>query len=255
MTTNVEHLKDSYFQWLRQKTVLRNLDGAVEITTPMVDRYNDYLQIYVVPKNGKFKLTDDGYIINELVLSGCDVFSSEKRKNILETILNGHGVKRKDSELFVETTEKTFPQKKHSLLQAMLSINDMFMVTQENVTSMFLEDVEDFLTINNIRFTENVAFVGKSGFNHHFDFVIPHFKKQPERIIKAINNPTRNNSESLLFAWDDTIDTRKSNTILYAFLNDSNQSVNNNVLAALEEYNVTPVRWSQRSEYIKVLSA
>lgn len=88
MATNIENLKDSYFQWLKQKTVLKNLDGSVEITTPMIDRYNDYMQIYVVPENGQFKITDDSYIINELVLSGCDVFPSKKRENILKTILN-----------------------------------------------------------------------------------------------------------------------------------------------------------------------
>src|SRR5699024_805606 len=102
------------------------------------------------------------------------------------------------------------------LLQAMLSINDMFMITNQNVISLFLEDVENFLTKNEIRYTENISFAGKSGFNHNFDFVIPHFKKQPERIIKAINNPTRDNSQSLLFAWDDTLVTRKSDAVLYA---------------------------------------
>jgi hypothetical protein len=61
------------------------------------------------------------------------------------------------------------------LLQAMLSVNDMFMTTRESVTSIFLKNIEDSLYRGKVQFTENVT--GKSGFNHKFDFVVPRFKR------------------------------------------------------------------------------
>ena len=179
------------------------------------------MQIYVIPDGDTLTLSDDGYIIDELQMSGCDVFSSNRRKEILDSILNKFGVKRENEELFVKATLKDFPQKKHFLLQAMLSVNDMFMTTRDNVTSIFIEEVETFLYQHDIRFTDNISFVGKSGFTHNFDFVIPKYKNTPDRVIKAINNPTREKAESLLFSWDDTKENRKSETILYAFLNDT----------------------------------
>lgn len=76
----VEQLSDSYVNWLKQKITFKELDNAVEITTPFMDRHNDYLQIYVQQKGTKLIVSDAGYILTDLKLSGCDVFSSPKRK-------------------------------------------------------------------------------------------------------------------------------------------------------------------------------
>ena len=48
-------------------------------------------------------------------------------------------------------------------MQAILFINDMFMLARNNTGSIFVEDVGEFLTANNIRATANVAFYGNSG--------------------------------------------------------------------------------------------
>ena len=58
---------------------------------------------------------------------------------------------------------KLFDSFKNRLLQAILFINDMFMLARNNTGSIFVEDVGEFLTANNIRATANVAFYGNSG--------------------------------------------------------------------------------------------
>ena len=45
---------------MKDKTVLRQIKDWVEITTPYLDRHNDYLQIYVKRDNSGFILTADG---------------------------------------------------------------------------------------------------------------------------------------------------------------------------------------------------
>lgn len=45
---------------------------------------------------------------------------------------------------------------------------------------------------NDIRYNDDVSFIGKSGFTHNFDFTIPHYKNISQRIIKVVNNPNRN---------------------------------------------------------------
>lgn len=65
MDPGMEEIKSLIFQyteWLRSKTALRQVDDWVEITTPYLDRHNDYLQIYAQKQNGSYILTDDGYI-------------------------------------------------------------------------------------------------------------------------------------------------------------------------------------------------
>jgi hypothetical protein len=51
----------TYAQWVRDKSILREVnDQYVEITTPYLDRHNDYTQIYVRKDDGGFVLTDGG---------------------------------------------------------------------------------------------------------------------------------------------------------------------------------------------------
>ncbi|MFD0712176.1 DUF1829 domain-containing protein [Paenibacillus sp. GCM10027626] len=252
----VEQLSDSYVNWLKQKITLKELGDAVEITTPFMDRHNDYLQIYVQQKTpNKLTLSDAGYILTDLKLSGCDVFSSPKRRNILQTILNGYGVKvSTKEELFVETTIEAFPQKKHMLIQSMMTVNDMFMTSRENVQSIFLEEVDHFLLDNDIRYVENVNFTGKSGFPHTFHFAIPRSKQHPERILHALNNPTKHNSENLLFAWTETKENRRPDSKLFAVLNDSEKSIRPGIINALHEYDVQPILWSKRNQFINQLT-
>lgn len=249
-----EDFIDSYINWLRSKIYFKEINGFYEISTPFLDRHNDHLQIYVKQQGEKILLSDDGYIVNDLLLSGCDL-SSDRRQTVLQTILNGFGVKLDDDALTIESRLEDFPQKKHALLQAMLSVNDMFMLSQPRVAGVFLEDVEKFLDSNEIRYTPNVQFVGKSGFSHVYDFVIPSSKKKPERLVKAINNPTREKAQAILFAWNDTRNVRKRECSMYIFINDSDKSIRIDVLSAFSEYEVKPILWTKRHQYIEDLTA
>jgi hypothetical protein len=43
-------LKKSYIDWINKRLDYKDLkEGAIEITTPFLDRHNDMLQIYAVP--------------------------------------------------------------------------------------------------------------------------------------------------------------------------------------------------------------
>lgn len=75
MVYEIEELLEKYLRWLKDKTILREIEDTVEITTPYLDRHNDFLQIYVKRDQGGFIITDDGYIINDLKLSGCELDS------------------------------------------------------------------------------------------------------------------------------------------------------------------------------------
>ena len=98
-----------------------------EITTPYLDRHNDYIQIYAAKQNGEFVLHDDGYTLSDLEFSGCKV-ELPRRKELLAITLNGFGVEFFDGLLKVRARSDNFPQRKHALVQAILAVNDMFYV-------------------------------------------------------------------------------------------------------------------------------
>ena len=254
MITDCELLVSNYVDWLRRKITIEDLNGVYEITTPFLDRHNDHLQIYVKGSDDGLILTDDGHTITDLKLSGCG-FTTEKRRRILYSVLNGFGVQLDGDEIFTNARPSNFPQRKHNLIQAMLSINDLFVLASPTVASIFKEDVERYLQLNEIRFTPSVNFTGRSGFTHFFDFVIPASRAKPERILRAINRPNRQNITSLIFSWDDTKGIREIDSTAYGVLNDMDHSVNPDLRGALRQYGIKDLLWSQRDKYIDELAA
>ena len=115
--------------------------------------------------------------------------------------------------------------------------------------------MERFLSLHDIRFTKGINFIGKSGFNHHFDFIIPLSKKEPERILRAINNPTKNNVSAMLFSWDDTRKVRSENSVAIAVLNDQDKEITPDTIHALKAYDIEPLVWSKRDKYVEKLAA
>jgi hypothetical protein len=254
MIEEIGRLLENYAAWLKDKTSLRQLNDWVEITTPYLDRHNDYLQIYVHRENAGFMLSDDGYILEDLVSSGC-ALESPKRRKLLETTLNGFGVRQNDSALEVRATADNFARRKHDLIQAMLAVNDMFYLASPVVASLFFEDITAWLDLHEIRYTQKVKFTGKTGFDHLFDFVIPKSKAQPERVLQAVNNPNKDAAMKLVFAWEDTKGVRPEMARSYAVLNDSDRHVATEIVDALGNYGVIPVLWSNREQARSELSA
>jgi len=254
MIDEIQALLDKYAAWLRDKTTLRQIKDWIEITTPYLDRHNDYLQIYAKRHNGSYLLTDDGFIITDLNQSGCKL-DSVKRQALLKMTLNGFGVQLNEGRLEISASQDNFALKKHNLIQAMLSVNDLFYLAVPMVASLFYEDVVEWLDLHEIRYTPKIKFTGKSGYDHLFDFVIPKSRTRPERIIQTINRPNRDTAQAVTFSWIDTKDVRPPDSRAYALLNDADHTISAAVLDALQNYDVSPVLWSRRENVRQELAA
>lgn len=256
MIADVQSLLDRYWMWLRDETILRQIGEWVEITTPYLDRHNDCLQIYAKRDDGGFVLTDDGYTVADLEQSGC-MIDSPRRQALFTMTLNGFGVQISETTkaLEVRASAENFALQKHNLVQAMLTVNDLFYLSSSTVASLFHEDVVAWLDICNIRYTPNVKFSGKSGYDHRFDFVVPKSKVHPERILRAFNRPSREAAQTMAFAWLDTREVRTPESRAYAILNDSEQPVSQSVLDAMRTYEVHPIPWSTRDGAREELAA
>lgn len=248
-----EQLIDAYVAWLRKGLSTQKLEGACELTTPFLDRHNDHLQVYAVKANGKIILSDDGYVLSDLRTSGVDL-GTPKRKAILETVLNGFGVRVEKNALVVDASARNLGQRLHVLIQAMLAVNDMFVMAQPRVAGFFWEDVREFLDQHDVRYSPRVKITGRSGFDHAIDFLIPKSRRRPERIVQAINAPNKNTIGTYLFALGDTREARGSDSEAYAFLNDTSREVGGDVLEALEAYEVKAAPWSRREQFSAALA-
>jgi hypothetical protein len=240
-------LVENYQKWLKDRTVLKERGDWIEITTPFLDRHNDYLQIYVRRNGEFFTLTDDAYTIHDLERSGC-ILDTEKRLALLGEVLNGFQVQRRGDELVTEATVEDFPLKKHNLVQAMLAVHDLFYLAQPFVKSLFFEDVQRWFDIKDVRYTPNIKLTGRSGFDYTYDFVIPKSRRRPERLISTVNNADRANAQKILTAWLDTRDSRPEDAHAIAFVNDQAKAPSSAFVSALNRYEIRPVLWSRREQ-------
>ena len=252
--TKVESLLESYYGWLRDETHWKEVGKFTEITVPFLDRHNDHIQVYLKKEEEGFLLTDGGETIGNLIQEGCNL-RSPKRRDILKVTLNSYGVQEKDGNLQVLTSPENFASRKHALVQAMLSVNDMFYLTSSHVASVFSEDIRSWLEEADIRYSERVSFSGISGYIRSFDFLISKSKDAPERIIKAVNHPDKNRIDSVIMDWLDTKDARPGEAVAYAFLNDRDLDVSDTVITALLAYEIQPIGWKEREKTKTALAA
>ncbi len=251
----IDALIENYFTWLKDNTSAVPADGGwSEITTPYLDRHNDCLLIYAKKEGDCIILSDDGYIIDDLESSGCNL-DSPRRKEILDTTVRGFGVSLRGNRLTVRTSPKDFPQKKHGLIQAMLAVNDLFYLSKPHVQNIFFDDVAAWFDKNDIRYVQRTKFTGKSGFDNMFDFSIPKSRKYPERLVETLPNPSKSDSANLVFKWLDTKDGRPAESTLFALLNDTDKSVASQINDAFRNYGINVIPWSEKENFIEKLAS
>ena len=107
MTTGFAWI-DEYYNWLRGNASAKQFqNGWTEIGTPFMDRHNDGLVIYAKLENDSITLSDDGYIIGDLLADGMTL-RGKKRKELLENFLLSYGVQNINNELIMHTTVEDY---------------------------------------------------------------------------------------------------------------------------------------------------
>ncbi|MDF2884418.1 MAG: hypothetical protein K0R54_4985 [Clostridiaceae bacterium] len=252
----MKELIDSYYKWLKENTLLNTVGEYTEVTTPFLDRHNDYIEIYMKKLDtGDILITDDSYTLSDLEDSGF-LFNTPKRKELLNNILLSHSLSLDENNAIItQTSVDDFPYRKHFYIQGILSINDLFVTNKSNVSTLFIEDVTTLLDDKDIRYVSDVKITGKSGYSHNIDFTIPHSKLKPDRYLQLVNTPNKSTTEINLFAWNDIKEVRNQNSSMYVLLNDIDNKVRKDILSAYNKYDIKTLLWSNKDELIDELSA
>lgn len=251
----MDHLLNEYYEWLGERLSVRCVGSEAVITTPYLGPFNDYIQVFGDQiSDEEWRLTDDGETLFNLQASGVDL-TTEKRGELFNRAINRFGVSYSDPELFVKANGQDFAWQLHSLVQAILAVGDLLYTAQPHVKSIFLQEVEEWFSELGISAVSGSSFEGESGLTHRFDFVIPqNFETGTrERILDAVSAPTKQKIERVMFSWQDVQPTRDAR--MYALLNDTDQDLPHDKAQALKRYDITPVRWSHRSDFAEELAA
>jgi len=242
---DIDKMINDYTTWLRKEITVARFGEYVELTTPYLDRFNDYLQIYVKQDtDGVITLTDDGYTIGSLISSGM-TFKSSIRQKALNRIAMNFNVSINGEEITTIATANNFPQKKHMMVQAMLAVDDLFVVSSENVKDLFLEDIETYFNANEIYYSKDFSILGKTGNVYSYDFHFQRTKEKPERFCRGINKLSKSKRDVTLFNWMDTQEKRATSSELIVIYNDENY-VSEDVLTGFDNYGVKKIPFSER---------
>jgi len=254
---DIQKMIDDYTAWLRKEIVTTDFDEYVELTTPYLDRFNDYLQIYAKQSSdGAIELTDDGYIIGSLISSGMTFKKGSNRHRMLNKVAAKFNVSVVDEDIVTTATVHNFPQKKHMMVQAMLAIDDLFVVSPETTKNLFLEDIETYFNANGIYYSVDFSLLGKTGTIYNYDFHLQRTKEKPERFCRGFNKLNLSKRDLTLFNWIDTQEKRGDSSELIVIYNDENP-VPGDVLTGFYNYGIKTVPFTQRQEqrYLKLFAA
>ena len=257
MNTNFDWIAE-YYQWIKKNLSARCLqNGWTEIGTPFMDRHNDGLVIYAKRDGDNITLSDDGYIINDLLADGISL-RGNKRAAFLSRLLASYGVENQSYEMIMRTTTKNYAADMHMFIQAMLAVNDMFMLNDTTVKTIFLDDVSNFFDQQGLIYTPNFLAKGSTGLEFNFNFQIA--GRTSEILINSFNSINRGNLATFLFDWLDIREERqkkaRKKVTGLAIINDE-KGVDKKYLDALLAKDTDYILFSERmkTENIKKLRA
>jgi len=256
---SAKELKNDYINWYKKHLHFQSLeDNLLRIDSPFKDNTQDDIVIYAEknPNDSFITLTDDGYTMYNLKISGVNLSLSKKRMFIFRKNLESYGINYNShtEELYVKTPIEKFSENKHRLLQCLLFVNDMYILSQSSVKNIFTEDVSKVFDDNNIIYTQDIIINGKSGMSHKFEFLIPGMKDRKEKFVKAVSVPN-NTIATKAYVTDvsqaKAVKRDKKNEF-YFILDDRKKDVNNEVNNLLIESDIVPINFTELPQKIEL---
>lgn len=124
---------DDYLNWLKKGYSVQSLEDSDQIVTPFESAIGDNIVLYVAElKNGHIELTDDGETINNLEL--FDFEFTPIRTHTVQSIADSLNVEvTEGKELRITGPQNRFPKMKQNLIQAILRVDDMIMLQNQNI--------------------------------------------------------------------------------------------------------------------------
>lgn len=253
--TTIQNYLDGYLSFLKDHSrEISVAENTTKITLPFLDSLNDCTEIFIVKNENDFLVTDNGETLSNLLFNGIAI-KGLARQNIFNRILNSYGVQIQQNSLFVKATISDLFLKKHLLLQCISKVNDMYMLSKNNVQNIFLEEIRDYFDEQDIGYVPDHRITGKSGLTANYDFAIPKSKHRPFTLIKAVNNLNKDKVKATVFDWNDTKTSCEDHSRLFVVYNDAENSPKDDSVSALHAYGILPYAWSQKTNMLSQLKS
>lgn len=248
---SLESYLDGYLKFLKDKSYEEKIsDDVTKLSLPFLNELDDYTEIYILKKDNEFIITDNGETISNLQFCGLEL-NTNSRKKVFQNIINSYNVLFEDNSLFIRANNNNLYLKKHLLFQCIAKINDMYLLSKNNVQNIFIDDVKSFFESNKIGYIPGHRMSGKSGLEAYYDFAIPKTEKNPITLVKVINKIDKDKVKSTIFDWNDTKDLADDELKIIVIYNDENEASQNDKIEAFEKYNIKAIPWTNKNELLR----
>lgn len=251
-------LARDYGAWLRERLVNVDYGEVQSLSTPLLDPFNDGIEIFIEQRGGELVLHDHGRTLANLQDLGVRIEDSERRQALIDRVTASCGVRLVNGRLETHASSASLPQRAHLLLTSIVRLNDLWMSAVPHRWVDFLELVAEFLDERQVLYSRDVSVQGRT-VAHEIDFLIP-LPKQRERLVKVMGSPSPQTAKVLSFTWMELREARP-NAERVVVLNDTRtpdplegetvaeaRRVSEQVIAILRGYSSDVVRWSERGE-------
>ncbi len=124
ISTEIAGLADWNKCWLDNQTNFEEDFGILTITMPFLDADNDYIQIYVTKSENGYLLTDNGYVIQELMRFGFSP-NDQRVQKLLDATSKRFEIEYVNRAFCVTTQVADFPMYLKNLTQAIIILHSL----------------------------------------------------------------------------------------------------------------------------------
>jgi hypothetical protein len=163
---------EGYVTSLREGFSCVDTEDRLRVITPYLYPDNDLIEIFVEElPSGQIRVTDLAETLRHLHARGFDVFESPKRKFMVETIASRVEVEIIHGQLTKTGDISQIGDLLFDVIVTARGVSDLIYTSKTFEPATFLEEVEEFLKVNQLPVEPRVKLIGMSGKSY-----IVHFK-------------------------------------------------------------------------------
>ncbi len=260
MSDNVDcrNLVQKYIEYLSQDFIIYDyLDNDCHIVTPFWRPDGNHIEIFALTnKDGSISLTDEGQTFDWLFSIGMEVSGSKNREDLINQLVKRYNIELKNGTFSLQLNPDSVGADIHKFLTALKAISSMILLRKPYGKPTFKDEVELYLIETQQEYKSNYLITGKT-VEHRIPFYL---NSNRNWLIETLSANTIGAAKPALykvtFEWID-IGASGQNYKKVTLIDDTDNKweeiwSNNRIRLPLEEYSDQVIRWSQRTQLLRI---
>lgn len=251
MIENCHQIKELVLSSFQENIQISVIENGCEITLPLLDPLNDYIQFYIIPTKDGYQLTDYGEVIEKLRSLNLEI-TTLKRENIFESILQTNGVSyfKGMLQMNIDKDFSDFQKKLFLYIKAIVTTYDLEHLKEPHIRLDFKDVVWQHLEEKEHKFESNFLIPVPVVGNINFDFLI-----EETILLNTLHSATIGYSKVIINQIHTDFFTIKKYVPKYnriLIFNDESPVAESSRFGLLDDVlDFHPIAWSKREDEIK----